>query len=235
MSGKKRHALAAGLLLAAMLGIGGAILWWTVRGPLAGETYHDFGRVAVEGRTATVEHVFALTNRTSRTVEIVEIIPACGCTTVDLTDRTLEPGDDVELTVALTVGNGTRKKSITLIVDDGERERTTVLWVKATGRATETLSATRSSVPVGADAPGRLTVRHETLDETAPPEPTLETPAGFTAAFHGWQRSGASTNPVRWTASVEIEQTDPQAARPARLVLRLGQQKLAIELVEAAR
>lgn len=128
--------------LAAVLTTGGfAYYWFLVRGPLAGDTSHDFGEVVVTGAKAEVSHTFRLVNRTHRTITINRVIPECGCVQVTPGSAVVEPGEHVELNAVLSVyATGSKTTPIQLIMDEGKVQ---FLHVKARGRR----------VDAGADQP----------------------------------------------------------------------------------
>jgi rhodanese-related sulfurtransferase len=62
----------------------------------AGGAVYDFGTV-IEG--AFVTHTFVLTNSGDATLTITRVTTSCGCTTTDLSQTSLAPGDSVNLDV----------------------------------------------------------------------------------------------------------------------------------------
>ena len=86
----------------------------------------DFG-VAAEGTFVT--HRFVLTNIGDETLEISDVLTTCGCTTVALSTRTLQPGDSVELEAILdTFGDGGRTvmKAFYVVSNDPATPRLTL-------------------------------------------------------------------------------------------------------------
>jgi len=106
-------------LLVVSVALAGSSGWATPTISVDEATY-DFGS-ALEGET--VVHTFVLTNTGDAVLEIEQVRPSCGCTATILSQRTLDPGDSVELRASLhTDGYGGYKisKSITVLSNDPE-------------------------------------------------------------------------------------------------------------------
>ena len=103
-------------LLIAVLGL----LWASkLRGPLAGETVHDFGTISVApGQTLDLEHTFHLTNRLSTPLSVLAIRPDCGCVRVGEFSRTVEPGGKWNLPITMRFAGHSR--TVLIHLDMGE-------------------------------------------------------------------------------------------------------------------
>lgn len=112
------------------------------------ESEFNFGRVS---QHASVAHTFWLKSTGDEPVEIVKVIPGCGCTKAPLKDSLLAPGDSTELTIIFETrsyrGQVTKKPYVEL--KDGSRE-----YVKI---YTELLPKPEEAMPISLD-PVRLDV-----------------------------------------------------------------------------
>ena len=106
--------------------------WFLVRGPLAGDTSHDFGVVSITGEEAVVTHTFSLRNRTGHTLHIERIIPDCGCVQFEPKQASVEPGATIDLHATMYLySDGKKTVAVRVILgDDGVQ----FLHVQATGR-----------------------------------------------------------------------------------------------------
>jgi hypothetical protein len=86
-----RAAVLTVMLLGLMLGVGYSAPVLEIP-----ETEFNFGRTA---QHATVAHTFWLKSTGDEPVEIVKVIPGCGCAKAPLKDSVLAPGDSTELTI----------------------------------------------------------------------------------------------------------------------------------------
>lgn len=119
--------------LLAGLVLGWLVLQWAMRGPLAGQTHHDFGDVAipVEG-PAILTHTFQLTNRTRAPLTIFAARPDCGCLTTNAAfPITIAPHERIDLPITMQyLGSDPRGKTVHIRLDLGETGGQS-LWVKA--------------------------------------------------------------------------------------------------------
>ena len=91
---------------------------------------YDFGN-AVAG--SIVKHTFLFRNRGDQTLEITNIHPACGCTTVGTYPRRIEPGQSVSIPVELNVPRKAGPVRKTLAVHCSMKNQpTTTLVLKGT-------------------------------------------------------------------------------------------------------
>jgi hypothetical protein len=138
--------------VAVVVAAGGfAYYWFLIRGPLAGDTSHDFGEVVVTGVKADVSHTFQLFNRTDRVLTIDRVIPECGCVQVSPANAVVEPGKTFDLLATLSVSaNGTKTTPIRLIMSDGKVQ---FLHVTATGRRVESAAPIQNASETGNKLP----------------------------------------------------------------------------------
>lgn len=152
-----RAALFAPLALLALLALGWAFMAYITRGPLAGDTKHDFGVINVlavnpppiaEGDANSppvidiggsssdpgieLTHTFHLTNRTNNPLTLRSARPDCGCVTVNASfPMTIAANAPVELPITMrlpSVGKG--DKTVLIHLDCGD-DGLQVLRVKA--------------------------------------------------------------------------------------------------------
>jgi hypothetical protein len=119
--------------VAVVLAAGGfAYYWFLIRGPLAGDTSHDFGEVVVTGAKIDVSHTFHLVNRTDGVLTIDRVIPECGCVHIAPSKAVVEPGRSLDVVATLSVSaTGSKTTPIRMIFDTGKVQ---FLHVTATGR-----------------------------------------------------------------------------------------------------
>jgi hypothetical protein len=93
------------------------------------EPAHDFGRV-VQGRN--VRHDFKITNTGDAPLEIIDVKPACGCTTAGEWTRTLQPGETGTIPIQLNTAQFVTAvtKTIAVSTNDPTHPQTT-LEIKA--------------------------------------------------------------------------------------------------------
>lgn len=100
---------------------------------LVSSTTLDVGRGAPEQR---LEGTLRLVNRGAKTLEIIDVKPECGCTSVSLTDPKLPSGGSTQLVVALTPEPNSpsqlSKRVTVTLKDDGGKLQQIVLRVQAT-------------------------------------------------------------------------------------------------------
>jgi hypothetical protein len=235
------------VLIAAALSSAGAYAYWhfLLRGPFAGETFHDFGDVALHEETAEVQHTFHLVNRLNRPLTVVAIRPECGCLTTRDIKPTLEPGEAFELPITLIAKGGERSVVIHIIFDDDSRA---ALRVKATGRYQPRLSAPQASMALAPDGTAEIALMLQTYDTyDEPVAPTIETSnpmlhAEFMtgAGASGWtmkyrpRPADMAIAPTEWQGRVRVRLDDGTApladsasvtlafpnARPLRISIR---------------
>jgi hypothetical protein len=115
------------VILAPLSLLGVLLLAWLaliffMRGPLSGNSRHDFGEVTiVPGQKITLTHTFHFTNPpTGKTLMINWAKPDCGCVTVEATfPRTLEPGQSFDMPITMTYG-GPAPRKVLIQIDCGE-------------------------------------------------------------------------------------------------------------------
>jgi len=214
--------LAVPLLLIAALGWG----WWYMaagRFPLRGDMHHDFGEVAIYGRSARVVHTFHLRNRTSRTVIIERISQSCGCTEVRESTRTIEPGQTVDIAVTLSLSRaGKKSANVGLVLSDFGVQR---LWFQAVGRKEMGLWGGRFSLDLVPGEPTPLLIFAAIQNSDDEPQtPTAESPEGVAVSFVKWeqvrQRDPKKKTAAEWRGTFIVElQAD---VLPADALLRIG-------------
>lgn len=81
------------------------------------ESVHDFGKVQAG---QVVQHDFVVTNMGTRTLEILNVQPSCGCTTAGTYDRKIAPGQTGKIPVQFNSGNlnGPVSKAVTISCND---------------------------------------------------------------------------------------------------------------------
>ena len=210
------------LLLIAALGWG----WWYMavgRFPLRGDMHHNFGEVAIYGRSASVAHTFHLRNRTGRTVVIERIQQSCGCTEVRESTRTVEPGETVDIEVTLSLSRaGKKSANVGLVLSDFGVQR---LWFQAVGRKEMALSAGQFSLDLAPGEPTPLLIFAAIQNSDDEPQtPTVESPEGVAISFVKWeqtrQRDPKRKTAAEWRGTFMVElQTD---VLPADALLRIG-------------
>jgi hypothetical protein len=211
-------------------------VYWLVLGRpvLAGDRSRDFGTVELDGRPARLEHTFVLTNRTRRQIEIEEIRSTCGCAVADLSTRSLEPGDAVEVVTALTLEKEGRKAArIYLTYGGGDRD---VLRLEGAARNRQRLTAAPG--PATLEPGGRLErlIFYLDYDTNDPPAaPRIAAPDGLRAEFTGWTQMTrlrkARGLPARWRGEVALELTAWAVPDRAVVIVQVGtDQKVEIAL-----
>jgi hypothetical protein len=176
----------------------GAYAYWffLIRGPLAGETAHDFGDVPLYEDTAPVQYTFRLANRLSRPLTIAAIRPECGCTSVSDVHKTLQIGEAFELPVTLTVKGGPRTVLIYVIFSDDHQQ---TLRLKATGKPQPRLSMGVPAAVLNDDGTAQILFTAATYESYDPP---------LTAQFQGWtlryQPKDVSLTPTFWEGRVLV-------------------------------
>ena len=133
-------ALAAGIY---MLTIG--------RPPLIGERHHDFGVITIPAGEpeGVASHTFTLTNRLSEPIRIMQVRTSCGCTASRYSPSVVEPGQQLEVEVGLSVSkNGlSEQKAYIDTADHGVQ----TLYVSGVGREQQQLRSGRSEVTLRDD------------------------------------------------------------------------------------
>lgn len=193
--------------------------------PLKGELDHDFGEVAFDGLAVKLEHVFALTNESDRTVRISKIAPTCGCTIGDVSRKTIEPGQSTEVTVTLTLSQpGRRTESVWLGLED---IGAMALGVSGTARRIHDFYAMQSAVLLTPGIAKEIVlVATDRETDIKPVPPTIAAPEGVSASFHGWQlvftHDVEMARPARWQAIVTLSQTVPELPPGTKLPVKMG-------------
>lgn len=146
------------LALAALLALGWAYMAYSTRGPLTGDTTHDFGIInvgAVNPETSNADgeskpppvidiggasndpgieltHTFHLTNRTNRAITLRSARPDCGCVTINTSfPMTVAASAPVDLPIIMRLpSTGKGEKTVLIHLDCGE-SGLQVLRVKA--------------------------------------------------------------------------------------------------------
>jgi hypothetical protein len=200
-------ALAAVTVLAA--GAGYAYWFFLIRGPLAGETTHDFGDVPLYEQNVALEHTMRLRNRLSQPLTIKAIRPDCGCVTVAGGQRTLQPGEGFDLPITFMARSGPRTVPIEVLFAD---DTTQTLRVKANGKRQPRLFIHPDEGAITLDGAGaaEFVVAAETFDQyDAPPAPTISSSTDqLTAEFGEWSLNSRPKNvdraPTYWQGHVRV-------------------------------
>ena len=89
-------------------------------------TTFDFGRVFAD---TVVQATYVLTNAGTAALEVKNVLPGCGCTTVEPWDRRVEPGSNTTLVLRLNTANlsGPVTKSATVTSNDPTQPAVTLL------------------------------------------------------------------------------------------------------------
>jgi hypothetical protein len=228
-------------VIAGLLLVGAASGWWYLtegRFPLAGQTHHDFGTVAIVGRTASFEHTFTLRNRTNRTIEIESIRPGCGCTKATPSTTTLAPDATVDIGIRLSLSKAGKKRvNVVLMISDFGPQ---ALWVEAVGNKETALSTTVEHLALVPGEPQTLlfTAAVQSSDNE-PAAPGIAAPPGVRVTFVDYapmaERDTASHRAAHWRGRLEIVLESAPLPDSAQLELELGEARLSIELSERSR
>lgn len=81
------------------------------------EPLYDFGTADSQ---STIEHTFIIRNAGDTTLEISNVRPACGCTLANISEKTVPPGGESQITARLSLQgrNGPQSKPITILSND---------------------------------------------------------------------------------------------------------------------
>lgn len=216
-------------LVVLVLAGGLAVGWWYMaigRFPLTGDMHHDFGTVAIVGRSSSFSHTFHLRNRRAEPVVIEHVRSGCGCTKAEASTMTVAPGETVDVDVTLSLARAGRKRTNVYleIADFGPQ----TLWIQAVGhREAAALTATSSSLHLTRGAPTPLMVMAEVQStDLAPPTPTVVAPDGVTVSFRGWKpvtaRDPETARAAQWRGMFDVSLADGAAPDGAELTVALG-------------
>lgn len=90
-----------------------------VQGPriICDQPLFDFGTADSE---STIEHTFIIRNIGDTTLEISNVRPACGCTLANISEKSVAPGAESQITARLSLKgrNGPQSKAITILSND---------------------------------------------------------------------------------------------------------------------
>lgn len=228
---KRWRALLIGAICALALLSGSlAFAYWyfLVRGPLAGETTHDFGVVPMAESQVKLHHTFHLYNRLREPVTILAVKPECGCVVADMEPVTLEPGEPFDLPVTLTLSDPA-KTVLLRVVFDGDHG-VQMLKLRAAGHYLPQLRAVSDVIGV---EPGRVTMLpvHAAMYNTTNPPSDLRITAapGLEVRFDGWTQRSQSRDPARippiWETKLHVRQTVESLPEDAELVLEIDDAK----------
>jgi hypothetical protein len=226
-----RELLVLGFIVAVLGLLIGLYLLTLGRSPLAGPNTHDFGFVMISNGSASVEHTFTLTNRTSRTLELGRPRPSCGCTVSGLSTNTVEPGEQVSVTAKLTLSQAGRRSSDIAIPIEGRGVR--MLSITGIGRPVNEIHARReriilapgSETTVGFSVDAWTDVWHDVREV---PKPKIDVPDGVSARFERWVLRAIPEHdrPARWEGQVVLALEGDALPEDAMFVvtLREGQE-----------
>ncbi|MCI0364628.1 MAG: DUF1573 domain-containing protein [Phycisphaerales bacterium] len=217
MSGSKRKLIlsvvAVGVAL--FVGLGWAYNHFLLQGPFVGETRHDFGRVRMDKATPIeLHHIFHLTNRKSRSIDIRAIKPDCGCVTIGSAPKAVEPGQSFDLPVTLhfNMTSNHSQRTVLIHMDLGEVGFQT-LRLRATSDFLPRLLPMNPGAIIEPDRPSRLPFILETYGKpTTPSAPRIELPDGLGAEFKGWTLNFESHDerlPHQWQGEFTLRKVGP--------------------------
>ncbi|MCZ6834756.1 MAG: DUF1573 domain-containing protein [Planctomycetota bacterium] len=204
-----------------LVGLGLALLfgaWFvyanTVGKPmLDGALEYDHGLVWIDGDDAIVQYDFTLTNNTNEIFTLRQVISTCKCTTVDISDKRVIPGDSLVLSTETTLDKtGLVKSQITILLSD---DRVMRLQVKAKGQRRMPLDYFYPQVDLLYNLPRKMKITCEMSDETDEPAYLqVNVPNGVTAKFGGWKLQElydpAWQTPAMWEADLLLTRTTPE-------------------------
>jgi hypothetical protein len=175
---------------------------------LEGEKSHDFGLVPVERPDTIFEHVFVLKNVTGHTLQLIDAVATCGCTTSDWPDAPVLAGEELLIPVHLKIQRSEHKGSkVRLKFETGE---VVVLSIEGDGRFVQPMQCYPPDIKiVDGDTEGsRYVLSTEWYKVSKPPIPTFKTPEQITVVPDQWVLSTeGNTNrgtPDVWTLRFRI-------------------------------
>jgi hypothetical protein len=202
-----------------------ATWWWQTRGAdpsveaaqsvanvddrvLSGRSDFDFGRIPFVRPKTEVSHTFSLTNDTGKRLSVVKSSASCGCTRPSVSKDVIEPGECLDVVVALSfVEPSQRRESAWLVFDDGSIHR---LQIAGAAVASSRSWAAQQAVPL--DSTGQEDVLLSLSDQTGtvvPAEPSVHLPENVSASFGGWNEIyGADRTigrPARWHGTLTLK------------------------------
>ena len=146
----------------------------------AGQT-HDFGKVKP---TDALTHDFLFTNTGNAVLELTDVQPGCGCTTMGAWDRKVEPGRTGRIPIQFNPGSfsGAVSKPITVTCND-PAQRTSYLQVQATvWRPVDIQPQYLSFIRIEGETTNETKTARIVSNVETPL--TLETPRVLNPAFH---------------------------------------------------
>lgn len=202
-------------ILALVIVVGGGVAWyvlWQMHGApyLVGEREHDFGRQPITMPWVRFEHTFTLENTSQETLNVTGVKATCGCTTAELVDRTIEPGEVMEIIGQIRVERSrSRYSKIYVTLASGD---IVGLKLSVEGRKSQPLR----SYPTLLHLPGgikrsKATLQWEVFDTVLPPAPTITWPAGVEGSFDRWslfnKARGDKGEPNQYTGELKVHLT----------------------------
>lgn len=98
-------------------------------GPLEyDKTVHDFGEISV--KDGPVSCVFTVTNSSEAPATIFAVVSSCGCTNVEWTRETLQPGEKGEIRATYSNDDGPYPFDKTLTVYVSDCKKPTILHLR---------------------------------------------------------------------------------------------------------
>lgn len=213
------------------------IMAMLARGPLTGESRHDFGVLTMESGThVELHHSFHLTNRTARPLTIKAARPDCGCVSVNATfPLTVQPGASIDLPVTMHFGGDER--SVLIQMDCGDAG-VQILRVSARSMYLTTLSTNSSTLTVSSGGSTSISVFATVFtSQSAPPTPAITASQGLTATIQPWVLPAFEKNappiPRIWQAQLSVKNSADALPLDAAIVLQLeGSPPLRIAIVD---
>ncbi len=202
-------------VLTSILAIGSllALVWLSyvfglIGSSLSGEKSFDFGVVPIERPSSSFEHIFRLTNVTDKPLQLEDAVSTCGCTTTDLPDYVIQPGQEMLVPVLLKLQKSQyRSSKVRLVFKSGE---VVVLSIEGTGRFTQPLQCMPPNLSVSkGDAQGtRCLLSLEWFKVSNPPLPIFVLPADVRVETAKWVLSkegdAALGIPDIWTLQLHV-------------------------------
>ena len=202
----------------------GALAYWffLLRGPMAGETHHDFGSINIEvGKIVELQHTFHLTNRTGHPVTLRAVRPECGCVATQAQPRTIQPGESLDVPVTFSLSKAIAKTVlIQLDLADAGLEP---LFVKATGHYLPLLKADKNEVEMDAQDDALLVITARIYEgRHAPALPIVVCPSGVSVEVGGWElMKRYSDSSSDWQTGIRLRLQSGSLAPDATISIEL--------------
>lgn len=191
---------------------------------LVGEDRHDYGVILIpdgeEG--AWAEHTFTLRNRTRQPLTIEQVHTSCGCTATRYAPHVVQPGENLEVRVMLTVSqNGLSEERA--FVQTAERGMRT-LTVRGVGRREQQLRTNRPGLHLRDDSEQTFVVFGDVWPDdlaNGTIEPTLTVDGGdaLNVRIAEWTEHRPANprahTPAIWSGQIVVRPADGALANEA--------------------